>query len=188
MGRSRPVKESSTKTNPSTTIETASKLEKLQKSIEELQKVNNDMAKEIKELKETFCGQNKIIVDLLSEMHVLFPLKSKSEMDDIELEISDENMEAMTHTIKKIVGRNGIKKMLTAIFDKHLLLEFNVDGRQNKKRLLDYPKLINLIYKCVYKDEMLTKKAFYDEIRKGIRLAKNRHYKEASFKKISSLD
>ncbi|XP_037823247.1 uncharacterized protein LOC119611663 [Lucilia sericata] len=115
MGRSRPVKESSTKTNPSTTIETASKLEKLQKSIEELQK------------------------DLLSEMHVLiksnltstavatryldkFPLKSKSEMDDIELEISDENMEAMTHTIKKIVGRNGIKKMLTAIFDKHLLL------------------------------------------------------------------
>ncbi|XP_037813524.1 uncharacterized protein LOC119604768 [Lucilia sericata] len=133
MGRSRPVKESSTKTNPSTTIETASKLEKLQKSIEELQK------------------------DLLSEMHVLiksnltstavatryldkFPLKSKSEMDDIELEISDENMEAMTHTIKKIVGRNGIKKMLTAIFDKHLLLEFNVDGRQNKKETLRLPK------------------------------------------------
>ncbi|XP_046803243.1 uncharacterized protein LOC124419056 isoform X2 [Lucilia cuprina] len=117
MGRFRPAKESSTKTNPSTTIETASKLEKLQKSIEELQKVNSDMAKEIKELKETFCGQNKIIVDLLSEMHVLiksnltstavatryldkFPLKSKSEMDDIELEISDENMEAMNVFIK----------------------------------------------------------------------------------------
>ncbi|XP_065365509.1 uncharacterized protein LOC135958535 [Calliphora vicina] len=125
MARSRSVKESSTKTIPSTSIETVSKLEKLQKSIEEFQKVNSDMAKEIKELNETFSGQNKIIVDLLSEMHVLiksdltstavaskyldiFPLKSKSEMDDIEIEISAENMEAMTHTIKKIVGRNGI--------------------------------------------------------------------------------
>ncbi|XP_037813533.1 uncharacterized protein LOC119604771 isoform X2 [Lucilia sericata] len=115
MGRSRPVKESSTKTNPSTTIETASKLEKLQKSIEELQKVATRYLDK-------------------------FPPQSKSEMDDIELEISDENMEAMTHTIKKIVGRNGIKKMLTAIFDKHLLLEFNVDGRQNKKETLRLPK------------------------------------------------
>lgn len=40
----------------------------------------------------------------------------------------------------------GLNKNLSNLLDMKMLLDFNVDGKQDKKRLLDFPKFVNAIY------------------------------------------
>ncbi|XP_075157001.1 uncharacterized protein LOC142230248 [Haematobia irritans] len=88
----------------------------------------------------------------------------------------------MIATLKHILGRGELQKSIKHLMDIKLLQDYNVYGRQGKKRLLDYPKLMKTIYQAVG-TEYGNKMDFNKYFSKCIRLVKNLHYKNESLKK-----
>ncbi|XP_046812297.1 uncharacterized protein LOC124421334 isoform X1 [Lucilia cuprina] len=109
---------------------------------------------QINDLKETIVNLNKVIVGLVSEVS----------------------------TIKSTLSMEGLNKNLTNLLDIKLLIDFNVDRKQDKKRLLDFPKFVNAIYQSL-KVDGLSKTKFLNNLRIPFRLNKNRYYKKKCLKR-----
>ncbi|XP_046812301.1 uncharacterized protein LOC124421334 isoform X2 [Lucilia cuprina] len=85
-------------------------------------------------------------------------------------------------TIKSTLSMEGLNKNLTNLLDIKLLIDFNVDRKQDKKRLLDFPKFVNAIYQSL-KVDGLSKTKFLNNLRIPFRLNKNRYYKKKCLKR-----
>lgn len=110
-------------------------------------------------------------------------------------------------TIRSILTPGGLNKNLINLLHIKMMLQFNVDGKQEKKRLLDFPKFVNAIYSKyisvnIFNDFFLTyisssfllealiadglsKTIFLNDLRTAFRLSKNRYYKKKSVNKQS---
>lgn len=53
-------------------------------------------------------------------------------------------------SVQRVLGTKGLQKGVTNIFSMDIILEYNVRGIQGKKRLLDYKKIINVLFRMYY--------------------------------------
>uniref|UniRef100_A0A1I8PNA4 DUF4806 domain-containing protein n=1 Tax=Stomoxys calcitrans TaxID=35570 RepID=A0A1I8PNA4_STOCA len=162
----------------------------------EVRNLNDRISKQnqlLRRMQENSINQNNVIVELLSEIKAIvksqipqkleyldvFPISSQDELESIEEDINENTIEAMVAAINHIKGKADLSKCIRHIIDLPLLLEYNVYGLQAKKRLLNYPKFMKVLYQAVGTD-CGNKAEFYKHFSKCIRLVKNVHYKNES--------
>lgn len=103
----------------------------------------------------------------ISQYSKLFPIKSLKELDELEELITDNNvnelvsyelikqMKTISNTIfqlkiavvHQLLGPHGIIKSIVAIMSEDCIMECNLDGIHNKRRLLNSPKFMDLIFR-----------------------------------------
>ncbi|XP_017479996.1 PREDICTED: uncharacterized protein LOC108369408 [Rhagoletis zephyria] len=82
----------------------------------------------------------------------------------------------MAASVQGLIKNGGFEKNMDCIFSTEFILDTNLDGKQGKKRLLNYTKIMGVLYGAVEKDG-INEKAFLHALRTGLRRVKNRHFK-----------
>ncbi|XP_058976447.1 uncharacterized protein LOC131801624 isoform X1 [Musca domestica] len=164
------------------------------------------LRKEVKELKETLQEQNELIINLLTKQNLLleqasvappslepnatevmygknitqilrrFPLQDIEDLGEYEAELNDNNMQQNINIVQHLVAPHGLVKNIVHVISDKIIMDVNVDGHHNKKRLLDYKKFIEVLYSACYTDGY-TKKDFLNDLRRALRNSKNRLHK-----------
>ncbi|XP_023293751.2 uncharacterized protein LOC111676964 [Lucilia cuprina] len=171
--------------------------------IEKLNRRTQDLRKEVKDLKETLMQQNNYIISLLtkqsgmleenieiernfSQVHYgkkishfarRFPLDSIEDLKKFELEIDEDNKENIINIIQSLLSPQGIMKNVINILSDKIIMQSNVDGHHNKTRLLNFPKTIDVLFLANRKDDNYSSKMFLDDLRRSLRVVKNRCHK-----------
>ncbi|KAM7345543.1 uncharacterized protein ACRADG_011802 [Cochliomyia hominivorax] len=172
--------------------------------IEKLKQETQDMRKEIKDLKETLLQQNELIISLLtkqtgildetieaernlshlfygkkiSEYSRRFPLDSMDDLEKFEMEINDDNENHIINIVQALLSPKGLAKSISNVLSDNIIMEINVDGYHNKKRLLNYPKTIDILFQASRLDnEDYTSQLFLNDLRRSLRMVKNRIHK-----------
>ncbi|XP_037818186.1 uncharacterized protein LOC119608032 isoform X2 [Lucilia sericata] len=147
----------------------------------------------ITELKDIIINQNNVLSEVLSKQIValnssfkshfeepkfttIFPLSSDDELNNFEKMINSENKSEIVSSVKRVLGTKGLQKGISNIFSKDIIINYNVRGIQGKKRLLDFKKVINILFLAT-SSEGGTEIEFYGELRKAFKAAKNKHFK-----------
>ncbi|XP_037809955.1 uncharacterized protein LOC119602483 [Lucilia sericata] len=171
--------------------------------IEKLKRNTQDLRKEVKDLKETILKQNEFIISLLSKQTGMleenieternlsqlhygkkvsqfakrFPLESIDDLKKFELEIDEENKGNIINTIQSLLSPQGIMKNVVNILSDNIIMESNMDGHHNKTRLLNFPKTMDVLFLASRKDDNYSSKMFLDDLRRSLRVVKNRYHK-----------
>ncbi|XP_073833969.1 uncharacterized protein isoform X1 [Musca autumnalis] len=116
-----------------------------------------------------------------------FPIKNVDQFNSMEKSIDESNEKEYIASVRSICGNKGIRKTISEFIEPELLCQFNLDGSHNKLRLLNFPKIMGILFAGTYV-EGCTDKTFKEEIRVGMRLAKNRYCKEKMKSKKLSCD
>ncbi|XP_037809950.1 uncharacterized protein LOC119602477 [Lucilia sericata] len=172
--------------------------------IEKLKRETRDLRKEVKDLKETLQQQNELIISLLSKQtgilnetieaehplpHVFygkqiseysrrFPLENMKDLEKFETEITDENENHIITIVQALIAPKGLTKSISNVLSENLIMEINVDGYHNKKRLLNFPKTIDIIFMASRNDnEEYNNQMFLNDLRRSLRMVKNRIHK-----------
>ncbi|XP_065369230.1 uncharacterized protein LOC135961631 [Calliphora vicina] len=172
--------------------------------IEKLKRETKDLRKEVKDLKETLLQQNELIISLLSKQtgildetieadrtlpHVFygkkiseysrrFPLENFEDLQKFEGEINEENENHVINIIQALLSPKGLSKSISNVLSENLIMAVNVDGYHNKKRLLNFPKTIDILFMSSRKDnEDYTSQMFLNDLRRALRMVKNRIHK-----------
>ncbi|CAD6993364.1 uncharacterized protein LOC101452604 [Ceratitis capitata] len=172
----------------------------LNEKMDQLTRETSELRKEVAHLKESLTKQNQIIVRLIKEQcnlikksdekrdaqfvaetsvrpHIgIFPIKSQEDLDAAEESIKEENKEECIAVAKALLMPGSFKKNIGKIFGIDVILDYNVDGRHNKKRIQDYSRLMDVLFQAT-KREGWHHKYFLDELRSGFKCAKNKHFK-----------
>ncbi|XP_073824006.1 uncharacterized protein [Musca autumnalis] len=111
----------------------------------------------------------------VSKFFQKFPITSDEGLKEMENAINEENEDELIAVIKHVLGSKGLIKGITSIISQKLLIEYNYFGIHNKKSLRDYKKFMGVL-RCAANEGG----DFERTIRKAIKNAKNRHFKDAS--------
>ncbi|XP_058976448.1 uncharacterized protein LOC131801624 isoform X2 [Musca domestica] len=174
--------------------------------IDTLKTEANDLRKEVKELRASLEQQNELIISLLTRQSQLleqaslilaatepnvsevvygtniteiirrFPLKDMESLKQYESRLNDDNMQQNINIVQHLVAPHGLVKNIVHVISDKIIMDVNVDGHHNKKRLLDYKKFIEVLYSACYTDGY-TKKDFLNDLRRALRNSKNRLHK-----------
>ncbi|KAI8128656.1 hypothetical protein CVS40_1902 [Lucilia cuprina] len=106
-----------------------------------------------------------------------FPLDSIEDLKKFELEIDEDNKENIINIIQSLLSPQGIMKNVINILSDKIIMESNVDGHHNKTRLLNFPKTIDVLFLASRKDDNYSSKMFLDDLRRSLRVVKNRCHK-----------
>ncbi|XP_036341259.1 uncharacterized protein LOC118750631 [Rhagoletis pomonella] len=83
----------------------------------------------------------------------------------------------MIVSLKKLIIPGGWSKNMERLIVTEVILEYNVDGKNNKKRLRNFPKFLNILYEATV-GEGKTFDDFLNDLRHGLRCVKNKHFKK----------
>ncbi|XP_058976449.1 uncharacterized protein LOC131801624 isoform X3 [Musca domestica] len=174
--------------------------------IDTLKTEANDLRKEVKELRASLEQQNELIISLLTRQSQLleqaslilaatepnvsevvygtniteiirrFPLKDMESLKQYESRLNDDNMQQNINIVQHLVAPHGLVKNIGHVISDKIIMEVNVDGHHNKKRLLDYKRFIEVLYGACC-NEHYTQKDFLNDLRRALRIAKNRCHK-----------
>lgn len=87
----------------------------------------------------------------ISKYSRLFPIKSLKELDELEKIIDEKNVNEFIAIVRQLLQPKGIIKNISLVISVPCIMECNVDGHHNKRRLLNSPKFMDLIYrKCLF--------------------------------------
>ncbi|XP_073845932.1 uncharacterized protein isoform X3 [Musca autumnalis] len=161
----------------------------LQGKVNELCTENNKvLQKEIKDVKDQTC----VVLNVLAENTTAiknnlkncspkfsnsFPIKSIEEFTCLENSIDSGNEKEYIASVRSICGSRGIRKSVADLVVPEVLNKFNIDGTHNKMRLLNFPKLMAIFFAGSYVDGN-TNKSFKEQLRHGLKLAKNKISKD----------
>ncbi|XP_065369708.1 uncharacterized protein LOC135961976 [Calliphora vicina] len=172
--------------------------------IEKLKNETRNLRKEVKDLKEILMQQNELIISLLSkqtgmldenieaersavplvyygkkisEFSRRFPLENVDDLKKFELEINEENKTHIVSIIQSLLSPQGLMKNVVNVLSDSIIMESNVDGHHSKTRLLNFPKTIDVLFLASRKDDNYTSKMFLDDLRRSLRVVKNRCHK-----------
>ncbi|XP_075145808.1 uncharacterized protein LOC142225975 isoform X2 [Haematobia irritans] len=144
---------------------------------------------------QTLANQNLTISNLLAEQKValqslsksvngvslqflsMFPIETEAELNKFERTINEDNRDHIVTSIRSLLIGKGIVKGLTSIIKQNLLLEYNFQGIHNKKPLRNFKNLMKVLEMASFNTVQDNKDTFEDSIRKAIKNAKNRHFK-----------
>ncbi|XP_013108010.2 uncharacterized protein LOC106087502 [Stomoxys calcitrans] len=165
--------------------------------IDKLKEEASDLRKEVRELKDTLQQQNELIISLLKRQNELllveassststgrnvselirrFPIASLEELEKYDAEINEENMQHNIRIMQNLLAPHGLPKNIVNVLTDKVIMETNVDGHHNKKRLLNYGKFIDVMFHACNKDGY-SKKEFLNALRKALKNSKNRCHK-----------
>ncbi|XP_075166165.1 uncharacterized protein LOC142238411 [Haematobia irritans] len=172
--------------------------------IDNLKEEASELRKEVRDLKETLQQQNDLIINLLKRQNNLlladttpsqsarhsslqgrsssefvrrFPIPSIEALEKYESELNDDNMQQNIHIMENLLYPQGLLKNIVNILTDDVIMESNVDGLHNKKRLMNYPKFIDVMYNACNNKADYSKKEFLNELRCAIKKSKNRCHK-----------
>ncbi|XP_053946772.1 uncharacterized protein LOC129237111 [Anastrepha obliqua] len=172
----------------------------LNEKVEQLTNETAALRKEVAQLKESLTKQNSTIVKLIKEQCNLirtqearaqekylpannvkpfvnmFPIKSQEELEAAEEGIKEENKTECIALARALLMPGSFKKNLNKILGVDVVMDYNVDGRHNKKRIQDYPKIMDVLFQATTK-EGWNYKYFLDDLRNGFKCSKNKHFK-----------
>lgn len=83
----------------------------------------------------------------ISKYSRLFPIKSLKELDELEKIINEKNVNEFIAIVRQLLQPKGIIKNISLVMAVSCIMECNVDGHHSKRRLLNSPKFMNLIYR-----------------------------------------
>ncbi|XP_065368439.1 uncharacterized protein LOC135960942 [Calliphora vicina] len=106
----------------------------------------------------------------------LFPIKSLKELDELEQLINDNNVNELVAVVHQLLEPHGIIKNIVSILSIGCIMECNVDGHHNKRRLLNSQKFMDLLYQAAHYDGY-SHKMFLEQVRRGFKMVKNRYNK-----------
>ncbi|XP_067619048.1 uncharacterized protein [Eurosta solidaginis] len=106
----------------------------------------------------------------------IFPIKTQDDLESAEINIKEDNRREYIALAKALLMPGSFKKNLHKILGIDIIVDYNVDGRHNKKRILDYPNLLDVLYQATTK-EGWNYKYFLDDLRLGFKCAKNKQFK-----------
>ncbi|KAI8128655.1 hypothetical protein FF38_12074 [Lucilia cuprina] len=112
----------------------------------------------------------------ISEQVKRFPIKSIKELDALEKYINRKNLNELVAVVQQLLTPQGIVKNIDAVLSTDCIVSCNVDGHHYKRRLLNYTKFMDLLFQAAYYDGY-SQKVFLDDVRRGLKMAKNRHNK-----------
>ncbi|XP_065368670.1 uncharacterized protein LOC135961107 [Calliphora vicina] len=112
----------------------------------------------------------------ISEHVKKFPIKSIKDLDALEKSINDSNLNELVAAVQQLLTPHGIVKNMIAVMSTECIVSCNVDGHHYKRRLLNYTKFMDLLFRAAYYDGY-SQKTFLDEVRRGLKMVKNRHNK-----------
>ncbi|KAM7345542.1 uncharacterized protein ACRADG_011801 [Cochliomyia hominivorax] len=112
----------------------------------------------------------------ISQYSKLFPIKSLKELDELEELINDNNVNELTAVVQQLLAPHGVTKNISAVMSVDCIMECNVDGHHNKRRLQNSPKFMDLLFQASYYDGY-SQKSFLEHVRRGFKMVKNRHNK-----------
>ncbi|XP_036224723.1 uncharacterized protein [Bactrocera oleae] len=172
----------------------------LNEKVEQLTNETAELRNEVTQLKESLTKQNQTIIRLIKEQcHLLkkyeekkqdrnlcthkakqflniFPINSQDDLEKAEESINEENKGECIALARALLMPGSFKKNLNKILGCDVILDYNVDGRHNKKRIQDYPKLLDVLFQATTR-EGWNYKYFLDDLRNGFKCAKNKHFK-----------
>ncbi|XP_075147098.1 uncharacterized protein LOC142237868 [Haematobia irritans] len=105
-----------------------------------------------------------------------FPIKSDNELKSIDEMINDDNKSEFVSTLRRVIGAKGLQRGITNVFSNDIILNYNARGIQGKKRLLDFKKLIDVLFLASTADGC-TEYEFIVALRNALKAAKNKHFK-----------
>ncbi|XP_037809948.1 uncharacterized protein LOC119602475 [Lucilia sericata] len=115
----------------------------------------------------------------ISQYSKLFPIKTLEELDALEALINDNNVNELIAVVHQLLAPRGIIKNLVSVMSMECIVECNLDGLHNKRRLLNSPKFMDLLFQAANFDGY-NQKMFLEQVRRGLKMAKNRHNQNLS--------
>ncbi|XP_037809949.1 uncharacterized protein LOC119602476 [Lucilia sericata] len=112
----------------------------------------------------------------ISQYSKLFPIKSLKELDALDALINDNNVNELIAVVHQLLAPHGIVKNIVTVMSVECIMECNVDGHHNKRRLLNSKKFMDLLFQAAYYDGY-SHKMFLEHVRRGFKMVKNRHNK-----------
>ncbi|XP_017461629.1 PREDICTED: uncharacterized protein LOC108354965 [Rhagoletis zephyria] len=106
----------------------------------------------------------------------MFPINSQEELESVEKTLSEDNKNEYIAVAKALLTPGSFKKNLNKILGVDVILDYNVDGKHNKKRIQDYPKIMDVLFQATTK-EGWNYKYFLDDLRNGFKCARKKHSK-----------
>ncbi|KAI8128653.1 hypothetical protein FF38_12073 [Lucilia cuprina] len=170
--------------------------------LDELEAEQEDLKNDILDLRHSLMQQNELILSFIrqhndklmetieadklttqlvftrkiSQYSKIFPIKSLKELDALDALINDNNVNELIAVVHQLLAPHGIVKNIETVMSVECIMECNVDGHHNKRRLLNSKKFMDLLFQAAYYDGY-SHKMFLEHVRRGFKMVKNRHNK-----------
>ncbi|XP_017465715.1 PREDICTED: uncharacterized protein LOC108358754 [Rhagoletis zephyria] len=154
-------------------------LENLNSEIAAMKDSNkNDMEVLKNVLSEQVVLLKKVAQDLFpsDKYSAIFPITIQHDLDDVEDSITAESHDQMISSVFNLIKSGGLKSNIRSIFAEKIVMNYNFEGRQRKKSLKAYPKLMDILFRAsqkLGKDQ----KEFEADLKFGLKAVKNKYHK-----------
>ncbi|XP_054727488.1 uncharacterized protein LOC129237093 [Anastrepha obliqua] len=168
--------------------------------MQELTKEIKEMRADIQQIKGFMDRQNEIIDDLMKghqemmkrmvkqeqeaeeEKNIqrpVFPLLTQEDLDNAEafIGMDERKKDEMTRFLKPLLMPVGLKQRLVYVLSEDIILNYNLEGTHGKKRMLQYPKLLSVLYSATDRPGW-SYKLFLDDLRRGFQFGKKKHFRQ----------
>ncbi|XP_067619045.1 uncharacterized protein [Eurosta solidaginis] len=108
----------------------------------------------------------------------VFPIMTQEDLDNCEEFIGkdERKKEEMVRFLKPLLMPVGLKQKLIHVLSDNILMSYNLEGTHGKKRMLQYPKLLSVLYSATNRLGW-SYKLFLDDLRRGFQYGKKKHFK-----------
>ncbi|CAD6993363.1 uncharacterized protein LOC101460495 [Ceratitis capitata] len=166
----------------------------------ELAKDIKEMREDITQLKGYMDRQNDVINELMKGHQMLmkrlvkqeeedeeekniqrpmFPLMTQEDLDNAEafIGIDDRKKDEMVRFLKPLLMPVGLKQKIVYVLSEQIILDYNLEGTHGKKRMLQYQKLLSVLYTATDRPGW-SYKLFLDDLRRGFQFGKKKHFRK----------
>ncbi|XP_067619044.1 uncharacterized protein [Eurosta solidaginis] len=119
----------------------------------------------------------------------VFPIMTQEDLDNCEEFIGkdERKKEEMVRFLKPLLMPVGLKQKLIHVLSDNILMSYNLEGTHGKKRMLQYPKLLSVLYSATDRPGW-SYNLFLDDLRRGFQYGKKKHFRlKCRLKSLKSL-